>query len=82
MDLINFKKFTFLKGKYADNIDEWEEEHYEELCFIFEKFTKYAKLSKICDEVDYNDFIKLLYKYSSKSIYYNEPGEESDLKNN
>ena len=82
MDLINFKKFTFLEGKYADNIDEWEEAHYEKLCFIFKKFTKYAKLFKICDEVDYNDFINLLFKYSIKSIYYDELRDENDLKNN
>ena len=69
MDLINFKRFTFIKGKYADDIDEWEEAHYDELCFLFKRFTKYANISKICDEVNYDDFVELLFKYSNKTIY-------------
>jgi hypothetical protein len=85
MDLINFKKFNFVKGKYAYDIDEWEEAHYEELCSLFKKFRYMTLTCKICDEVNYDDFIELLFKHSNKSIYYNydEISDEiSDLNSN
>ena len=74
---MDFGRFIFTRGKYVSDIYEWEEAHNYELSNLFRIFNQYALVHKVCDQVDYVDFVELLYKYSEKVVYFEN--EENDL---